>query len=139
MKQQLIASKKVYCIDNGICEAIAFSFSKNRGSFLENTVFMALKRSRKEIYYYITKKGKELDFLVKEGTDVYRLIQVCAEFGEENTRQRELAALARACDELNLDNALIITENEKENLTIGNKTIYVLPCYEWLLSDGYIL
>lgn len=33
LKQQYAAPKKVYCIDNGLMEAVAFQFSKNRGRF----------------------------------------------------------------------------------------------------------
>ncbi|MBN2443598.1 MAG: hypothetical protein JXJ04_19720 [Spirochaetales bacterium] len=32
--------------------------------------------------------------------------------------------------------SLIITENEKDIMTIDNKTITILTCYEWLLSDS---
>lgn len=133
IKQQLIASKKVYCIDNGIIETVAFQFSKNRGSFLENIVFLELKRHQKDIYYYITKSGKEVDFLIKLGAHDFELIQVCLDMADENTKKREISALTEACDELKVNQGLIITENDKDSIKVENIEITVMPCYEWLL------
>src|SRR3989338_9659612 len=38
LKQQFVSLKKIYCIDNGLAEAAAFQFSRNKGKFLENLV-----------------------------------------------------------------------------------------------------
>jgi predicted AAA+ superfamily ATPase len=76
---------------------------------------------------------KEVDFLVKNGADNIKLIQVCHDLKDEKTRQREISALAEACKELNVGKGVIITENEKDNLTVDHKKIIIVPCYEWLL------
>ena len=52
LKQQFVSPKKVYCIDNGLAEAVAFAFTKNKGRYLENLAFLELKRRHEEIYYY---------------------------------------------------------------------------------------
>src|SRR4030043_166192 len=44
VKQQAIAPKKVFCIDNGIAVAISFAFSENMGKYLENLVYIELRR-----------------------------------------------------------------------------------------------
>ncbi|MBN2536416.1 MAG: ATP-binding protein [Spirochaetales bacterium] len=96
-------------------------------------VFIELKRNQRDIYYYMTETGKEVDFLIKEGINDFSLIQVCTDPGDEKTKQREVSALVESCCELNINNGLIITENEKDNMTIDNKAITIMPCYEWLL------
>ena len=48
-KEHYKGNKKIYVIDNGMRKKIAFSFSEDRGRFLENMVFIELKRRRKEI------------------------------------------------------------------------------------------
>jgi predicted AAA+ superfamily ATPase len=44
LKQQFIAPKKFYCIDNGIVNMIAFRFSENIGRFMENAVGIELQK-----------------------------------------------------------------------------------------------
>jgi uncharacterized protein len=55
--------KKLYCIDNGLRNAAAFTFSADEGRLAENLVFLELKRRKVEFFYW---KGKrEVDFVVK--------------------------------------------------------------------------
>lgn len=135
VKQQGIAPKKIYVIDNGIAEAVAFQFSKNQGHYLENLVFLELKRNGNEIFYYKTKQGQEVDFLIRENNQLSQLIQVVYGFDDKATREREINALATAMNETNCGSGLILTDNHEETLTIHNhKKIAVLPVYQWLLS-----
>lgn len=124
IKQQQIANKKIYSIDTGLTKSVAFSFSEDKGRFLENTVFLQLRRLYGEdIYYYKTKKGKEVDFyLPKKKT----FIQVSQNLADPQTREREKLALFEAMQEVKESNGFIITEDEKENS--------VVPVYEWLLD-----
>ena len=66
VKRQQIAAKKIYSIDTGLAEAIGFTFSANTGKMLENLVFLGLRRKTKEIYYYTTPAGYEVDFYLPE-------------------------------------------------------------------------
>lgn len=50
LKQQFVANKKIYCIDSGLAESVAFQFSKNKGKYLENLVALELRRRDREIY-----------------------------------------------------------------------------------------
>lgn len=132
VKKQQIANKKVFCIDTGLVKSVAFSFSEDRGKFLENTVFLNLRRLYSEdIYYYKTKKDHEVDFyLSKKKT----FIQVSESLVNPTTRQREMQALLEAMEEVEKSTGMIITEDEKETLELEGKTITVLPVYEWLFS-----
>ena len=133
VKQQQIANKKVYCIDTGLVKSVAFSFSEDWGKFLENMVFLKLRRLYNEdIYYYKTKTEKEVDFyLPKKKT----FIQVCQSINDPVTRERELRALVEAMGEVEKGTGFILTEDEKETLSFDGRVIPVLPIYEWLLSQ----
>src|SRR3989338_1243067 len=134
LKQQFVSLKKIYCIDNGLAEAVAFQFSKNKGKFLENLVFLELRRKFPEIYYYKTTNNLEVDFLIKSGKNDLLLIQVADNLDNEKTRQRELNALIKAMDELKLKTALILTEDTEEEIALEGKTVMVKPIYKWLLE-----
>jgi predicted AAA+ superfamily ATPase len=136
LKQQFVSLKKIYCIDNGLSEAVAFQFSKNKGKFLENLVFLELRRKFQEIYYYKTTNNLEVDFLFKSGKNDLKLIQVADNLDNEKTRQRELNALEKAMDELKLKTALILTEDTEEEIVLKGKVLMVKPIYKWLLGDG---
>jgi len=134
VKQQAIAPKKIYAIDNGIAEAVAFQFSKNQGHYLENLVFLELKRNGHEIFYYKTKSGQEVDFVIREKNQLSQLIQVVYAFNDKAAREREINALAIAMIETNCHSGLILTDDHKETLHISHQKISVLPVYQWLLN-----
>ena len=57
-------ASKVYCIDNGLRNAVSFKFSKDEGKLAENLFFVELKRKEKDVYYW---RGKnEVDFIIKD-------------------------------------------------------------------------
>ncbi len=136
LKEQFISLKKAYCIDNGLAESVAFQFSKNKGKFLENLVFLVLRRRSTEIYYYKTANNLEVDFLVKSGRNNLKLIQVADNLDSEKTRQREINALLKAMDELKLQSAFILTEDSEEKIAAEGKNITVEPIYKWLLTGN---
>jgi len=137
VKKQQIANKKVYSIDTGLTKSIAFSFSEDRGKFIENAVFLNLRRlyeQQKDIYYYKTQTNKEVDFyLPKQKT----FIQVSQSIIDPATREREVKALLDAMEEVKDSSAMIITDDEKDMLKVEGKNRTVFPIYEWLLTTKY--
>lgn len=133
--QQFIAPKKVYCLDNGLAQSVAFQFSQNRGRFLENLVFIELKRRGEEVYYYRTKSGQEIDFILKQGKGVKKIIQVADNLSLEQTKKREVESLKEGMIELNLKEGLILTNDEKDEILIDGRKIKILPVYQWLLMN----
>ncbi len=131
LKEQVVNPKKSYLIDNGLVNVVAFKFSENRGHLLENLAFLELKRRRKEVFYY--KDKKECDFLLKEKSKIVGAIQVCQALDYDN-RQREIKGLKEALKKFNLKKGLILTENQKEEITQEGLKIEILPLYQWLLS-----
>lgn len=134
LKQQFIGPKKVYCIDNGLANAISFRFSKDRGRFLENLVFIELKRRGRDIFYYRTKNNQEIDFLLREKGRPKELIQVSQNLGTEELKKREVDGLIKALEELKLNKGLILTEDEEETVKLKKKTVEIMPIYKWLLE-----
>ena len=64
LKNQMQAQRKVYIVDNGLHNSVAFKFSEDKGKLLENAVFQHLKSSGKEIYFFSEKQ--EVDFVCKK-------------------------------------------------------------------------
>jgi predicted AAA+ superfamily ATPase len=131
VKQQIRSPKKVYAVDTGIAAATAFSFSENLGHYLENLVFLTLKRGGKEVYYYKTKNGLEVDFACRDRGQMVELIQVARDLAGEKTRKREVNALLKAMDETGLATGTIVTYEEEEEISVGDKTITVVPAYKY--------
>ncbi|MFW6285754.1 MAG: ATP-binding protein [Nanoarchaeota archaeon] len=141
VKKQLINQKKIYTIDTGFVNAISFKFSENKGSLLENLVFIELKRQNKEIYYH--KQKKECDFVIKEGLDIVQAIQVTNHMSNDDTRKREFEGLLDACKAYNLKEGLMLTQDEEgkeirelklENGEKREVKIIIKPIWKWLLE-----
>ena len=133
LKKQYISNKKIYVIDSGVRNRIAFKFSDDKGKFLENMVFLELKRRQKEIYFFKTKNKREIDFLYNE-KGIYHLIQVSYSLEDYKTRQRELKAFVDANKEIPNTKNIILTYSEEETLTFKELKIEIIPAWKWLLS-----
>ncbi|MFH1637315.1 MAG: ATP-binding protein [Candidatus Woesearchaeota archaeon] len=132
LKKQIINNRKVYAIDTGIINAVAFQFSKNTGKLMENLVFIELKRRHKNLFYYGGKK--ECDFLIKEGTKITGAIQVAETIADVKTREREIEGLVEAMERYKLKQGLIITADSEAGIIRNNKKINVVPLWKWLLE-----
>ncbi len=131
VKKQQIANKKIYGIDTGLIKTVSFSFSQNRGKFLENIVFLQLCRENREnIYYYKTAANHEVDFYLPRNKT---FIQVCRSLTDTQTQTRETQALAEAMKEIKNSRGLILTEAETSRLYLNQQSVPVIPIYEWLL------
>jgi predicted AAA+ superfamily ATPase len=127
---------KIYIIDTALGNSISFKFSENIGHIYENLVFLELKRRNKEIYYWKSKKGKEVDFLIKKGLNIEEAIQVSYNLNYKKTLDREIESLLIAKDEFKIEHLSIITEDEEAEKRIGNVKIKIIPLWKWLLING---
>ena len=132
LKKQFVSDKKMYVIDNGLRNAVSFSFSEDFGRLLENLVFIELKRRGKEIYYF--KGKKESDFLIKEKSKIIQVLQVSRDLQAGVNEERELAGLVEALKEFNLKEGTILTQYQEEVLKIDDFTIKVIPVWKWLIE-----
>ncbi len=130
VKKQLANPKKVYCLDTGLMNAVAFTFSENRGRLLENLVCSTLAERYEEVYYH---KGRyECDFVVRSHRTVIQVIQVTQSLHNEKTRMREVRGLCEAMKAYGLEEGTIITEDESEELHVDGNVIHVVPITTWL-------
>lgn len=132
LKKQYTSNKKIYAIDNGIRNKVAFRFSEDKGKLLENIVFTELKRRQKEVFFYKTKNNKEVDFLYFED-NIYHLFQVAYDINDHKTREREINSLIEASKEIENSKLYLITYNSQEKIAFEDKTISVVPVWKWLL------
>jgi predicted AAA+ superfamily ATPase len=130
LKKQIRNPKKVYSIDTGQINAIAFHFTQNRGRLLENLVLLELKRLDVELYYYKTDQDLEIDFLAKKQRKI-ALIQVAWDVKNMQTLEREQTALLKGLDELKLSNGCIITYDHEEEIMQDDKKIILVPAYKF--------
>ena len=135
IKNQMQAQRKVYLVDNGIHNAVAFKFSEDKGKLLENAVYQHLRNTNREVYYYSEKK--EVDFVCKQGLKVKELYNACYSLSDKETLLRETAALIEGMKYFKLkESTIIIAEGNKRQISEQGFTISIVPFYEWALSLG---
>lgn len=127
--------KKIFCVDHALVTSVASGILINAGHLLENLIFTALRRISSNIYYYKSKGGLEVDFVVQMRGRSRLLVQVCESLLEPLTRKREVVALSEAMVELGLKSGTIVTRNEEGEIEVANKKrIKIIPVWRFLLD-----
>ena len=125
------APQKVYVVDNGFVTSRAFNLSENLGRLLENQVFIELLRkgydTENTLFYYRSRNDKETDFVLRKGTKVERLIQVCYDLSNEKTLKREVSSLIECAGELHCSNLTIVTFDDERIIERDGCIIHVTP------------
>jgi len=132
IKKQIMNERKIYAIDTGIINSLGFSFSKNEGKIIENSVMIELMRRNKEIYFY--KGKKECDFIIKDGIKITEAIQVSLSLQDKETKQREIEGLIETMKNFKLNTGTLITKYYEEKINIKNKIINIVPLWKWLTN-----
>ena len=136
---QRVRAEKVYPIDVALMDGRQDAFAaENLGWRLETIVYVELLRRNRpidrDIYYFANASGYEADFVVCRGNRVEEIYQVSYDISNEKTRQRELRGLLAASAETHCDNLYLITDFQREDVSLKGKQIHIVPAYEWLLS-----
>ncbi len=130
------ADRKIYAFDNGFISAMSQPVTSNTSRLLENLVFVELARGgfqpNMELFYYQTRSGYEVDFLLRQGARNLELIQVSQHLSALKIREREIRALCQAADELAVSKLTIITLDTEETIREAGHEIDVVPCSAWL-------
>ena len=125
------APRKVYVVDNGFVTAKAFAVSENLGRLLENQVFVELVRrgynTDKSMFFYRSRNDKEVDFVLRKGAHIERLVQVCYDMSSPKTEKREVDSIVACAEELRCSNLTIVTHEEERTLEKNGYTISVVP------------
>ncbi|MFZ3055885.1 MAG: AAA family ATPase, partial [Smithella sp.] len=92
-------------------------------------------------FYLIWKSSnnEEVDFVVKEGLHVSRLIQVCSDISNPQTMKREMRALVNASQELNCNDLLLLNDRVDSMETFkwqdAQRKIRLMPLWQWLEEE----
>jgi len=127
VKKQQLNPKKVYCIDNGLRNAVSFKFSKDEGRLAENLVFVELKRREKEIFYW--KNKNEVDFVIKNNDSSLEAVNVSY---ANDINDREINGLIEFKQNFKKTKKLTIITKDTEK---KEKGINFVPLWKWLLTE----
>ena len=128
LKVQEQNTRKLYCIDNGLRNAVSFKFSEDEGMLAENLIFVELKRRLVEIYYW--KSKGEVDFVIKNKDNSVDLVNVCY---NDEIPDREINSINEFIEKhpkTKINNKIIITKDLEKN----EKAIKYIPLWKWLLE-----
>ena len=128
LKTQARNNKKIYCIDNGLKNAVSFTFSTDEGKNAENLVFLELRRRGYKPWYW--KKKGEVDFVLKNPDNTLSAINVTY---TDTIPAREFDALREFDGAFgsSVRDLILITKDTAQ--TEGN--ILCVPLWKWLLDE----
>jgi predicted AAA+ superfamily ATPase len=127
LKAQSRHNRKMYCVDNGLRNAVSFRFSEDEGRLAENLVFIELKKRGYRPFYW--KKGGEVDFVIRHTDDTLTAINVTY---TDTIPGRECRGLREFSDEFGprVKDLLIITRDTGKT----EDGIRYVPLWKWLLG-----
>ncbi|ASJ07724.1 ATPase [Thermococcus siculi] len=135
-RKMLVNPRKLYLVDTSFTNL--FFRGEDIGRKIENIVFLELLREKSyfnpmiDISYY-SDGDNEVDFVVREGNIVKKLIQVTYELNVSNY-EREVLGLIKAGKKLKCDDLTVITMNEEDKIEERGKEVKVVPLYKFLLE-----
>ncbi|WP_300223009.1 ATP-binding protein [Methanoregula sp.] len=129
LQTQARANKKIYCIDNGLRNAVSFRFSEDEGKLAENLVFLELIKSDADLFYW--KNNHEMDFVMKNPDTSLTAINVCY---TDSIPGREADALQEFSELFagKVRERIILTRDKEGE---ENRIVYT-PLWKWLLGRG---
>ena len=127
-KSRLLNPKKAYCVDTGLEYNVSSRRIPNDGARFENMVYLALRRACRDISYF--DEDGECDFIVRRRHAVTDAIQACIRLTDES-KDREIDGLVRAMEACSLSCGTIVTENQRDAISVGDRRIDVVPFWEW--------
>ena len=131
--------KKIYAYDHGYINFKALSLLEPGSQLLENIVLLEFLRRgleiNKNLFYYQTKNGFEVDFLVRNDSGEIELTQVSYKLLAAKTRERELRSIAKAANELNTKKCTLITYEEEGKEIYKGVEIQIVRVVDWLLDQ----
>ncbi|MBF0363552.1 MAG: ATP-binding protein [Oligoflexia bacterium] len=134
VSRQMANPRKLYCIDNGLVNAINSRFSDEIGNKLENLIFIELRRQYEQIFYFKDHQGSEVDFVVISGKTI-KLIQVTDNLKSSTTYEREVGSLKNAMSFLKLKKGTIITMEDNREIEVDEGIIKIIPAWKFMTSQ----
>ena len=137
--RQRVRAEKIYPIDVALMDSRQDAFAgENIGWRLETIVLIELLRRNRpinrDVYYYKNESGYEADFVVCRDNVVEEIYQVSYDISKEKTLKREIRGLLTASKDTRCNNLYLITDFQREEVVSDDKTIHIIPAYEWLIG-----
>lgn len=92
-----------------------------------------------ECFYWQSAQQEEVDFVIKKGTGIAQLIQVCYSLEDPKTKSRETRALLKASADLGCKDLLILTDSAEGKEDVSwygvERTVRYAPLWKWLLNE----
>ncbi|MBA2864363.1 ATP-binding protein [Methanococcus maripaludis] len=137
LKESSLSLMKSYVIDNGFIKMYDFKNSSDIGKYLENAVFIELRRrglvENQELFYYEDDIG-EVDFLIKQNEHVSKLINVCYSLNFENY-DREIKKLVKIGKKIKCNELYLITFNQEQEITEDGILVKAVPFWKFIDLD----
>jgi predicted AAA+ superfamily ATPase len=134
-RKRQVNPRKLYLADHSLAMAFSPATGVDRGRLLENIVACELARSSRDLAYYKTADGLEVDFLVTDFHGRRRLVQVTADLSSQDTFNREIQALMVAMQEQPDAEPWLLYENLPPATNELPKGIRALPLWRWLAQN----
>jgi len=136
VKKQRKSPKKIYLTDNGFMHAKGQAATDNKGRLFENMCYGHLRRSgyvyNRDIFYYRHDNGGEIDFVLKKGTAVEKLVQASYDITSPKTLERELKPLAAAAEKLRCKNLELITWDDEGEERYRDVKVKITPAWKMM-------
>ncbi len=123
---------KLHAMDLGLRNVVSLAHSDDSGHQIETAVYIELRRRFGENLYYWQDEG-EIDFVVKQGTQITHLFQVVSEgLDDENVLNRELRSLEAASKQFPQAQLTLIAKSLPKNPL--KLKCHLLPLWQFLLN-----
>lgn len=119
---------KIYLVDTGLAKRL---MSADEGRLLENIVYLHLRRTGHEVWYFEEKH--ECDFVARTEGGAFLPVQVCLEITDAN-RRRETAGIVEACRRLGVNRGLLLTADGGDDFVEEQISVQVAPVWTWLAA-----
>ena len=131
LRKQAHNPKKLHVIDPGLVAAFQGHPDRDVGRKLETAVFLQLRRSRRDLYYYVN--GGEIDLCNEDGTAFWN---ICWSLTEPDTTEREKRSMQLGASRAKGAKGLLLYHEFRSGLKSALPTAQ--PAWRWLLEYGKI-
>jgi hypothetical protein len=136
-RRQVLAPKKVYCVDVALARTAGFALSDDSGKAMENIVAVELQRRKAlvpdlEVYYWKDHQQREVDFVLKVGPKVVQLVQVTHANDRGDIRDREMSSMEKGSAALRCKDLSVITWDYEGEESLGSGKVRFVPLWRWL-------
>lgn len=137
LSRQHANPKKIYAIDHALVRSTSTGVLVNSGHLLENLVYVDGRRRGRELHYYRTMGGREVDFVWRAEDDALRFVQVAETAPKGSvTWTREVTALREALREQPRSRGFLVTrDDEPDRLEFPEGVVHVLPVWRYLITE----